>query len=254
LLPLAKLFEASGPAGKQLWQTTHALFATTGEWSCVVDSVEVGLATLCSAPLKAGVKPKGALDAALALLKGQQAWEAELFGVKPGPAKIKRTGSLIEMEKPIENRDKLGRALAKAMAGGETVRSAITVKDGRLLHATGREPRKALGRYGATSSGHSAPLVEAALARAKGAELFVALDVVGLGLGMLSKNRDIPGSQLAALATAVPGVLEMKAPFVMSLRGGASLVGDFRIPLGSLDNVAKVVRGMLGPVPAPAAP
>jgi hypothetical protein len=28
-------------------------------------------------------------------------------------------------------------------------------------------------------------------------------------------------------------------------------MGEFRIPLGSLENVAKVVRGMLGPAGAP---
>jgi hypothetical protein len=56
---------------------------------------------------------------------------------------------------------------------------------------------------------------------------------------------------MAMVAGAMPGVADMSAPFTFGMRGGSSLVGEFRIPLGSLENVAKVVRGMLGPAGAP---
>jgi len=72
-------------------------------------------------------------------------------------------------------------------------------------------------------------------------------------LRLLSKNKDLPGSQLAMVATSLPGMMEMKAPVLFTLRGGTSLTGDFRIPLGSLENIAKVMRGMMGPVGSPPA-
>jgi hypothetical protein len=56
---------------------------------------------------------------------------------------------------------------------------------------------------------------------------------------------------MAMMAGTMPGVGDMTAPFTFAMRGGNSLVGEFRIPLGSLENLAKVVRGMLGPAGAP---
>jgi hypothetical protein len=55
---------------------------------------------------------------------------------------------------------------------------------------------------------------------------------------------------MAAVAAALPGMAEMKAPFLLTLRGGATMTGEFRIPLGSLESVAKVMRGMLAPAGA----
>ncbi len=246
----AKAFEATGPAGQELWRNTNKMLAATGEWSCVFDSAEAGFATLCSSTLKPGTNAKAELDAAVALVKAQQAWEAEIYGQKLSPLKIKRTGGVAEIEKKIENRDKTARDLAKALAGGDTVRTALTVKDGRLLQATGREARKTLAGYGASGSGKGAPLVAAALARTQGAEGMASVDVVSMVLRVLGKAKDLPGSQMVAVAAALPGMAGMKAPFLFTLRGGPSLTGDFRIPLGSLENVAKVVRGMFGPAGA----
>jgi hypothetical protein len=246
----AKAFEATGPAGQELWRNTNKMLAATGEWSCVFDPAEAGFATLCSSTLKPGTSAKAELDAAVALVKAQQAWEAEIYGQKLSPLKIKRMGGVVEIEKKIENRDKTARDLAKALAGGDTVRTALTVKDGRLLQATGREARKTLAGYGASGSGKGAPLVAAALARTQGAEGMASVDVVSMVLRVLGKAKDLPGSQMVAVAAALPGMAEMKAPFLFTLRGGPSLTGDFRIPLGSLESVAKVVRGMFGPAGA----
>jgi hypothetical protein len=254
LASVAKVFESSGPAGQSMWREVQKMFNATGEWSCVVDQAEVGFASLCSTPLLTGTTPKAGLDAALAMSKAQQAWEAELYGQKLSPLKVKRSGPVVEIEKKIETRDATARAMAKAFAGGDTVRTAFTVKDGRLLQATGREARKTLSRYGAEGGMKGAPLAAAALARTKGAEGVVSVDVVSMVLRALVKGKDLPGNQLAQVAVALPGMMEMKSPFLFTLRGGNSLAGDFRIPLGSLENVAKVVRGMLGPAGAGQAP
>jgi hypothetical protein len=209
---------------------TGKMLGMTSGWSCVVESAEVGFSTLCSSPLKSGSTGKAALDAAVAMMTAQHTWEAELDGRKASPLKVKRSRDVVEIEKKIENKEPTARALAKAMAGGDTLKYALTIKDQRLLMVTGRDARKALSRYGATGGSLA------------GAPLLAATFV----LRVLGQGKDLPGKEMATMARTMPGVAELTAPFTFAMRGGNSLVGEFRIPLGSLENVAKVVRGMLG--------
>jgi hypothetical protein len=244
---LAKMFEASGPAGRAAWKDTSKLFDRTSGWSCVIDSAEAGLSTLCSAALKPNTSGKTALDAAVAMMTSQHAWEAELDGRKAGTLKVKRGRDAVEIEKKIESKDPTARALAKAMAGGEVMKYTLSVKDGRLLMTMGRDAKKTLSRYGAAASMANAPLLAATLARTKGDEMMASVDVVSFVLRMLGQGKDLPGKEMAMVAGAMPGVSDMTAPFSFAMRGGHSLVGEFAIPLGSLESVAKVVRGMLSP-------
>jgi hypothetical protein len=241
----AKMFEASGPAGRAMWRQTSKLIEAANDWSCVFDAAELGFATLCSAPLVAGHTGAVALDAAVAMVKAQNAWEAELEGRKPSAMKIKRSGGVVEIEKKVEGFDPSARAMAVAIAGGETLRTAFTVRDGKLLEAVGRDARKTLTRHGAGGLS-SAPLVAAALTSTKGDEAMASVDVISFLLHVLGKAKDAPGGQAVALAGALPGVADMKAPFVFALRGGQSMSFDFRIPLASLEAMAAVVRGMMG--------
>ena len=245
---LAKLFEASGPAGRAAWKDASKMFDMTGGWSCVIDSTEAGLSTLCSAALKpAGTSGKTALDAAVAMMTSQHAWEAELDGRKAGTLKVRRGRDVVEIEKKIESKDPTARAVAKAMAGGDVLHYALSVKDGRLLMTMGRDAKKSLSRYGTAASMASAPLLAGTLARTKGDEMMASVDVISFVLRVLGQGKDLPGKEMAMMAGSVPGVSDMTAPFTFAMRGGSSLVGEFAIPLGSLENVAKVVRGMLSP-------
>ena len=252
---LTKMFEATGPAGRATWRDTSKVFEMTGEWSCVVDVGQAGFSTLCSSALKPGTSSKAGLDAAVAMMKSQHAWEADLDGRKVTPLKIKRARDVVEIEKKIENREPKARAMARAFAGGDTIKYALSVKDGRLLQAAGGDALKALSRYGTGGgtggSTTAAPLLSATLARTKGDEMVASVDVISFALRVLGRGKDLPGNQMAIVAGAMPGMAEMTAPFAFALRGGNSLVGELRIPLGSLESVANVVRGMLG---APGAP
>jgi len=180
------------------------------------------------------------------MMTAQHAWEAELDSRKASPLKIKRARDVVEIEKKIENKEPTARAVAKAMAGGDIIRYALTIKDGRLVLASGRDARKALSRYGTPASLAGAPLLAATLARTKGDEMMASVDVISFVLRVLGQGKELPGKEMAMVAGAMPGVSDMTAPFTFAMRGGNSLVGEFRIPLGSLDNVAKVVRGILG--------
>jgi hypothetical protein len=76
--------------------------------------------------------------------------------------------------------------------------------------------------------------------------------VVSFVRRILIQSKDLPGRDTAVMVSGMPGVAEMSAPFVVTIKGGSSLVGQLRIPLTSLDAIAKVVRGVLavaGPTP-----
>jgi hypothetical protein len=246
LSTLSKMFEASGPAGRAVWRDMNKTFELTSEWSCSFELADIGIASLCSSPIRPGTSPKTMLDTIVAMTTSQQAWEAEIEGRKGTPIKIKRSRDLIEIEKKIENTDATAKAMAKAIAGGDTAKIAMTVKAGRLLQASGKDARKMLTLYGSGSSMKEAPLVAAALGRTKGDEGVASIDVISFVLRVLGQNKGMPGHQLAVLAAALPGLTEMKAPVLFALRSGQSLTGDFRLPLGSLENIAKVVNAMMG--------
>jgi hypothetical protein len=250
---LAKLFAATGTAGQAMQKEMDRYFGWIADSSCVADATPAGLASLCSWGLKGPSAPTTAVfDAVVALLEAEVAWEGELYGGrKLSPLKIKRSADLLEIEKKLEQPDLQAQAISKALAGGEAMHSAFAVKSGRLVMATGRDARKLLEHYGTGGDLAAAPLVAAALAKSKGAEAMLSLDIVSLVLRTLGQGKGVPGAEIAMAAQIVPGLSEMKAPFLFALRGGNSLTGELRLPLGSLENIAKVVRGMLGPASAP---
>jgi len=249
LSAMGKMLEATGPSGRAAARDTKAMLEATSEWSCVVEPAQLGIVGLCSAPLKQGVTAKKALDAAVASMASQHAWEAELEDRKPRPLKLRRSADTVEIEKKIESRDPSARALARAMAGGDLYRYAMTVKNGRLLMASGAKPKEMLARYGSGASVQEAPLVASALARSKGDEGMASVDVISLVLRLLGQGKGLPGAEMAAMVGAMLGVAGLKAPFRFALRGGGSLLGEFHIPLASLGNVAKVVQGILAAPP-----
>lgn len=251
-LPFAQAFDATGPAGQAMRKDMTRWFGVVGDVSCVVEPVAAGFGSLCSSSLKQGTDPKAAMDAAVALLTSQNAWEAELEGRKPAPLKIKRKKDSVEVEKKIQNADATARAVAKAMAGGDTIKTVITVKSGRLVQGTGQKAADLVKSYGPVAEIKNAPLVSATLAGSKGWEGVASVDVVAILLKLFGKAKELPGAQVATMAAALPGVAEMRAPFVFGLQTGATLTADFRIPLGSLDNIGKVVQTVLG-APAGAA-
>jgi hypothetical protein len=77
------------------------------------------------------------------------------------------------------------------------------------------------------------------------------VDVVAVLLRLLGKGKDLPGGEMATFAGNLPGVADMRAPVVFGLGTGEALGGEFRIPLGSLDNLGKVVQGAMGAAGTP---
>jgi hypothetical protein len=249
---LGPVVEASGPSGHTFWRDLTKLSEATTGFSCTAESGGSVFHSLCSSVLRPGIRARTALDAAVAVSNSQHAWQAELEGRKMTPLKIQRSRDVVEIEMKIENSDATAQAFARAIAGGDRARYAFTVKDGRLLSAWGRTARETLGHYGTSNSLKNAPLVAATLTRNGGAEGVASVDVIAFALRLLATGNGLPGGPVAAMAGSLPGVAEMKAPFVFTLRSGNLLSGEFQIPLSSLDSIGKVVRTVLGAVaPSP---
>lgn len=251
-VPFAQAFDSTGPAGQAMRKDMTRWFDVVGDVSCVVEPVAAGFGSLCSSSLKQGADPKSALDAAVALLTSQNAWEAELEARKASPLKIKRKKDSVEVEKKIQNTDATARAVAKAMAGGDTIKTVIAVKSGRLVQSTGQKAADFVKGYGPVAELKNAPLIAATLAGSKGMEGVASVDVVAILLKLFGKAKDLPGAQVATMAATLPGMAELRAPFVFGLQTGSMLTADFRIPLASLDNIGRVVQSVLG-APAGAA-
>jgi hypothetical protein len=244
-----QVVEASGPAGRAAGKDLGTLFGESiNGGSCAVDLGVVPVVSMCSLAVRPGVDAARALDRYLAFLQSSNAWDAEVDGHKPKPLKVKRAGKVVEIEKAIEARDPQVMAVMKSILGGDVARSALTVKDGRVVLAVGAKPRELLDRYGR----QQAPMKTAAPIVARTLLDTASANGVGLGdvMAILSKvaanSKELAGQPLVGMMAAVPGLADMHAPVVLTSRGGAVPAIEFQVPFATLQNVARVVSAFMG--------
>jgi hypothetical protein len=245
LAPFTSAFALSGPAGQAMRAKVNQWFARVSDVSCVVEPVAAGFTSLCSSALAPGTPSRQAVEDAVALVAAENAWEAELEGRKATPLKVRRKQD-VEIDKKIESKDPSARWLAQAMAGGEVVTTVVAVKNGRLVQATGPKARELVSAYGPVAGLEHAPGVSAALTATRDQEGVAVVDVVAAVLRLARKASGMAANPMMALASSLPGLAEMQAPFVLAWRGGDAAVLDFAIPGSSLDHIAKVVHGLFG--------
>jgi len=241
--------EASGPAGQAASRDIGALLGESIDGgSCAVDVGVVPIVSMCSLTVRPGVDASRALDRYVALLESSNAWEAEIDGRKPSPLKLKHRGKVVEIEKTIDKKDPQARAVMKAILGGDLMRTALTVKNGRVVMAIGPKPRDILNRYGQNQQAMktAAPIVARTLLDAAGADYLGLVDVVSV-LGKVPSNGKEPGGQpFGGMMAAVPGLADLRAPVVLSGHGGKVPALELQVPFGSLQNVARVVSAFMG--------
>jgi hypothetical protein len=244
----AAVMEASGPAGRAASRDLALLDESTNGGSCAVDVGASPMVFLCSLTVRPGVDPSSAPARYLASLESSNAWEAELDGRKPTPLKVKRTGKVVETEKPLAAKDARVLSMVKAVLGGSVVHTAMTVKNGRVVFAIGRNPRELLDRYGKGPglTGDAAPILKRTLLDTAGAHFLGAFDVASLLGKGLAQSGEPMGQQFGAMMAAVPGLAELRAPLVLSGSGGKAPAIEFQVPFGSLQNVARVVSAFMG--------
>jgi hypothetical protein len=241
----ADVLAASGPAGQAAAKAFLALKQSVARMSCSVDLSTVPLSSLCSSEVRPGVSPKKALDDYLAFNQASEAWAAELEGRRPVAIKVNRSGQQVDLETHVDSHDANARALMKGLFGGEVIKSTVAVKKGHLVHALGRTPHDVLASYGKPAKG-TGSVVSGALSEAQGADVTGVVDVASLALRFIGASEDSSTRQAAAAAALIPGLADLRVPIAVSLRGGSMLSVELRAPLGSLENVAKVVRGFMG--------
>jgi hypothetical protein len=244
-----QVVEASGPAGRAASKDLGSLLGESIDGgSCAVDLEVVPLVSLCSLTVRPGVDAARALDRYLAFLQSSNAWDAEVDGRKPKPLKLKRTGKVVEIEKTIEGKDAQALAVMKSILGGDVARSALTVRDGRVVLAVGAKPRELLDRYGKQQvpMKTAAPIVARTLLDTAAANYLGLVDVMSILSKVLANSKELAGQPLGGMMAAVPGLADLHTPVVLSGRGGTLPTLEFQVPFASLQNVARVVSAFMG--------
>lgn len=241
----ADVMGASGPAGQSAAKALLSLVQSVGRMSCTLDLAAVPLTSICSSEVRSGVAPKKALADYLSFIETSNAWGAEMEGRKPVAMKVKRSGSQADLETQVQSHDANARAAMKALFGGEAIKSTVVVKNGHLVQAMGRTPHEVLATYGkpAKGAGH---IVSGALTEAEGAELVGVMDLASMALRFIGASQEPTLRQAASATALIPGLADLRVPLAVNVRGGSMMSVELRAPLGSLDNVAKVVRGFMG--------
>ena len=248
--------QASGPAGHA---ASRDLLALLGEsidgGSCAVDLGAVPIISLCSLTVRPGVDASRALARYVAFLESSNAWEAEIDGRKPSPLKVKHRGKTVEIEKTIAKKDPQAMAVIRAILGGDLVRTALTVKDGRLVLGIGPKPREILDRYGKQQQPMktAAPIVARSLLDAAGADSLGLVDLMSVFGKVLANSKDFGGQPLAAMLAGMPALADLHTPVVLTGHTGAVPAIEVRVPFGSLQNVARAVNAFMGQMGAPPA-
>lgn len=123
---------------------------------------------------------------------------------------------------------------------------AVTVKDGRLLTAQGAKPRELLATLTRATPNVPGALLGPALARTGDANTFLYFDLPSM-LVELSAGSEDPGlRQLHLMLAAIPGMAELRAPLVMTIRGHNQVDVELVASTATLENVARVVRPFMG--------
>ena len=244
-----QVVEASGPAGGAAGRDLRALVVESMDGgSCAADVGAVPIRLMCSLTMRPGVDASHALAGYLAFLKSSNAWEAEIDGRKPTPLKVKHRGKVVEIVKAIERKDPQATALMKTIMGGDAVHTALTVKDRRVVLAIGPKPREILDGYGKPqdSMKAAAPIVARSLVDTAGANYLGLVDVVSVLGKLLANSKELGGSTLGGMMTAVPGLADLRAPVVLDGHGGSVAAMEIQVPFGSLQNIARVVSAFMG--------
>jgi hypothetical protein len=247
-----ELVDPTGPAGRALRKDLEAFapsFARGG--SCVIDAAAMPFKSYCTWDLKAGQKPAGVLDRYGAVVKASHAWSLEVLPRGPGAPKMRRQRDVLEIDEPLGSKDDnaAARAVRKVVFGGDLRRSAVTVKDGRLMIAQGPEAHDMLPTMTRASAGTpppGAPILADTLARTQGSDGLLFVDPVSLIVRIAETATDPSVRQLGVMVSAVPGLATLRMPMVLTMRSHDGVAYQLALPRASVENVVRLIRPYLG--------
>ncbi|HLK88430.1 MAG TPA: hypothetical protein VKZ18_00970 [Polyangia bacterium] len=260
LLPVVQaIVERAGTQAKPLALALDRLQREiVGSGSCVA-RVAGALESTCAWSLKPHVRGREVLERYVDLTRALHGWMAPLGGVAQPPPVIERHGEAVEIDEPqAPDRDRIAEAARRSALGGDdTRRTAVMVKDGRLLTAQGRHPRDLLAAFArapATATPRSGGELAAALAHTTRANDVLLFDLPAIFM-TIAGSDDPSLRQIRHLIAAVPGLAELRAPLALTLSGGADGIElALSAPTATLENVARLVRPFMGTMGGPAHP
>ncbi len=256
---LAHVLADGGPTARAFRRALIDFGQTVdGAGSCSADFVTLPVQSLCAWRLKPGTDGGKVSARYAAMAQAMAAWTSALVGGPPRRARIRRSRGVLEIDLPSvidPDENATARAARRAFWGGDTVQALVVVRDGRLLIASGRQAREVLSAPPlVTGAGTTAPLVTTTLARSHGADAVAYVDAMGVVVGLLKQVDDPTLRQLRNMVTAIPGALDLRAPFVFVVRSGERLTFDLSLPVESLSGIAGVARPFIGEMGKPAKP
>jgi hypothetical protein len=253
---VAEIARPTGRAGRALSAALEAYTGMlAGPGSCTILAGKLPLQWYCAHALKPGLKAPQVLRRYAAMMETYHAWIKELDGRSLQTVKVRRGRDVLEIETAVEAADPAARAMRELLAGGPTQLSAVTVRGNRLLVTQGDKPRELLAvleRAPAPRAPTVAPILEATLARTRGADALFYVDVVSLILRITQVAQEPAVRQAGVMLGALAGMARLHAPFVVTARSAGPLTYELQLPYESLEAVAGIVRRYTGVMGAPA--
>lgn len=251
--PLSALFghlaNNGGPSGKPFGVALDRLVERLGGAVSCAMRWKMPAESYCVWPLKTSAQAAQTLDRYAELLRTSTGWTEAITGHPTGVAKIRRRGEVVEIDEPVGFDPRpSAKAARQALFGGDTRHTAATIKNGQLLTAQGAQPRDLLATFGGpqSSAAGPGPLLQGALARTAGAHALLFVDVPSIFIRLTDGASDPGLQQLHVMLTSVPGITDLRAPLVLSLRNREGLELELEAPTATLENVARVARPFMG--------
>ena len=256
---LGDFFDASGPAGRTFHADAVAwrrLFV--GPLSCAGDLGLGGITSVCAQPLARGVKTADIFRRYAAYTKDVAATIKELGLAGPPAPKVKVARDVLEIEQDtdVPGEAALVRARRHELLGSAIRRTVLMTRpaEGLVAWAPDRAAATAAPAARAAPAPPPSAALVAVLARADGADLALALDLVSILKGVFEATTDPKLHQALVMLRAIRGFDELHAPIGLTARTGARAAYELQLPFETLRNVAGLMRpymGVMGATPKP---
>jgi hypothetical protein len=253
------VLDATGPAGRTFHADTVAwrrLFV--GPLSCAGDLGLGAITSVCAQPLARGVKTADIFRRYAAYARDATAMIKELGIAGPPAPKIKVARDVLEVEQDTDVPGEAGpvRARRHELLGGVIRHTVLMTRPAEGLVAWAPDRAAATAALAARAAPAPPPsaALAAVLARAEGADLALALDLVSLLKGVFEATTDPKLHAALVMLRAIHGFDELHAPVGLTSRTGARAAYELHLPFETLRNVAGLMRpymGVMGATPRP---
>ncbi|MDX2021739.1 MAG: hypothetical protein SF187_15980 [Deltaproteobacteria bacterium] len=255
---MGALSDVNLPGMKNLAVGAQKLMTALTGGYCGTFNFDGGMNYSFIAPLAAGTDPGAVMDAADMALGptglGLLMKEAAKSQPKDSKAKMpsfvwKRQGSKARLEVPLTmGMNSKEEKQVQMLFGANKLSYLLAVTSNKLFGLAGNKSDAELARLSSTTTSTTDPDVQQVLNETKGKEGFVYLDLFQILRPMLANMAKSEPSlaQANAMLAFIPGADKLRVPMLFSYGGGQAFTGEWFIPLRAFQNVATIVRPLMG--------